>query len=587
MTTHLSSNLSTNLPSHKLSLKNSLRTLDAFWNRGVVSDAYISLSLRWPLLLIPIVILNQLLTPHTVWVAVLVTLVGLYALAWFWVRTQVDLVTVERRRTEELLVAGDLLHERFVLTNDSPLPLLWAEFRDLSELPGYTSSQVVASGANSSYSWQSSLECRRRGVYQLGPALLAWSDPFGFFTVEKRLPQTETILIYPRVAQLPEFHLPQSATSGSRQRQRPLLGAIRSTSVRDYQPGDSLRHVHWRSTAHRNSLMVTELDMEPGGEVWIVLDLNEDAHSSVHAVTLGDSGESDTLEYSIVVAASLAAQILGRHDRTAVGLITASRPSRVQPGALDELSAWVRENEAAPHAEETADAAAVQMVVVSPQIGPAQLWRILAALAPVQPVKLSLAQLLRSNREQLSRGRTVSLITPHKLTPAQVLAAPETPLLREAAQALGTESQNGQNSLPPKPQDEASLDSADNWVAELIHVRGQVSGSVFLIDASESTGEDGNGSKQQNRPPRAVENVAVSDELGAHGQTNVRTPGQHGAHSPLYQLQSLLTKLEIPTHLLHTAVPLPSLLTHRRTRRVIRTTPTGGAVTVEIEEEVG
>ncbi|MEZ4714463.1 MAG: DUF58 domain-containing protein, partial [Caldilineaceae bacterium] len=390
----------------------------------MTSDARITLALRWPLLLIPLVLLNQLLTPHPVWVAILVTLLGLYALAWFWVRTQVDWVHVERRRDESLLVAGDLLHERFVLINDSSLPLLWAEFRDMSELPGYTSSQVVASGANSSYTWQSSLECRRRGVYQLGPALLVWGDPFGFFTVEKHLPQTETILIYPRVAQLPEFHLPQSATSGSRQRQRPLLGAIRSTSVREYQPGDSLRHVHWRSTAHRNSLMVTELDMEPGGEIWIVLDLNEAAHSFSQEVTLRDSGETDTLEYSIVVAASLAAQILGRHDRTAVGLIVASRPSRVQPGALDEMAFpspidGVDGEHAAP-----INADAVQMVVVAPQIGPAQLWRILAALAPVQPAKLSLAQLLRSTREQLGRGRTVALITPHVLTEPQMRAAP-------------------------------------------------------------------------------------------------------------------------------------------------------------------
>ena len=553
-----------------LSLKNLSLGLDALWNRGVTSDAHITLTLRWPLLFIPLVLINQLLTPHPVWVAILVTLLGIYALAWFWVHTQADWVRVERRRDETLLVAGDLLHERFVLINDSSLPLLWAEFRDMSELPGYTSSQVVASSAHSSYTWQSSLECRRRGVYQLGPAQLVWSDPFGFFTVEKQLPQTETILIYPRVAQLPEFHLPQSATSGNRQRQRPLLGAIRSTSVRDYRPGDSLRHVHWRSTAHRNSLMVTELDMEPGGEVWIVLDLNEAAHSTAQEVTLSDAGETDTLEYSIVVAASLAAQILGRHDRTAVGLIVASHPSRIQPGASDETHFPASIDTLVDEDKSLADGAPVQMVVVAPQIGQAQLWRILAALAPVQPAQLSLAQLLRSNREQLGRGRRVVLITPHVLTAAQMRSAPQVSFTHAAV------------SLDP---DDAQI-AEDNWVAELVHVQNQVAGNVFLIAADE---ENGDGAESA-----AVQRTSMGRALDREPETRRPRVDANGAGSaptvqrtPLEQLQTLLTQLEIPTHILHTSHTLPSLLTHRRTRRVIRTTPTGGAIAVEIQEEVG
>ena len=39
--------------------------------------------------------------------------------------------------------------------------------------------------------------------------------------------------------------------------------------------------------------------------------------------------------------------------------------------------------------------------------------------------------------------------------------------------------------------------------------------------------------------------------------------------------------------LLRTDDALPTALTYRRRRRVIRTTPTGGAFTVEVEEEVG
>jgi hypothetical protein len=49
----------------------------------------------------------------------------------------------------------------------------------------------------------------------------------------------------------------------------------------------------------------------------------------------------------------------------------------------------------------------------------------------------------------------------------------------------------------------------------------------------------------------------------------------------------LLARLDIPHQRLRTDVRLRAALTYRRTRKVIRSTPTGGAFTVEVEEEVG
>ena len=51
--------------------------------------------------------------------------------------------------------------------------------------------------------------------------------------------------------------------------------------------------------------------------------------------------------------------------------------------------------------------------------------------------------------------------------------------------------------------------------------------------------------------------------------------------------QRRLAALDIPAQVLRTDMALRAALTYRRRRKVIRTTPTGGAYTVEIEEEVG
>ena len=48
-----------------------------------------------------------------------------------------------------------------------------------------------------------------------------------------------------------------------------------------------------------------------------------------------------------------------------------------------------------------------------------------------------------------------------------------------------------------------------------------------------------------------------------------------------------LIQLSIPAQILRTDMPLRTALTYRRKRKVIRSTPTGGAFTVEVEEEVG
>ena len=55
-------------------------------------------------------------------------------------------------------------------------------------------------------------------------------------------------------------------------RQRLRSGGHELHGVREHQPGESLRGVHWPSTAHRGRLMVKELDDPAGDELAVVLD---------------------------------------------------------------------------------------------------------------------------------------------------------------------------------------------------------------------------------------------------------------------------------------------------------------------------
>ncbi|MCX6044749.1 MAG: DUF58 domain-containing protein [Chloroflexi bacterium] len=479
------------------------------WNRGLPAHVRITHRIIWPLFLVPLALLNQIVTPHPIWIVVLVMVAGMYGLSYYWVRSQAKNVTLRRVRIGTLLVAGDALREEFELRNESDLPVLWAEFIDHSNLPNYEPGRVVACGGHGVYRWNSQVECRHRGVYQLGPHTLSLGDPFGLFTLQLAFDQTEVVLIYPRVAHLPPLVLPAGNAGGTARRRRPLWGALPSAGVREYQMTDSLRYIHWPITAHRGALMVKELEIEPSGACWIVLDLNEAAHSG--------QDEINTLEYSIIVAASIAAELLSTGERRAVGLLAVSGPR-----SLSNSNAM--ERPATDGATVFADAAAVRAeqsaILLSPQTGQAQLWQILATLAPVQATNVSLAELLRSSRNALGRRRTLVVIT------AQ-----------------------GDN-----------FTGDQDWIAELVHLQslGLVS-SVVLV-----TNPQAEHSQAETTPEKVVAQGAAPE-----------------------QLRSLLARYDIPMQTLQAGVRLPAALTFRRKRKVIRSTPSGGAVVYEVEEEVG
>ena len=447
------------------------RRLGDLLSRGLPPTARIRHAVLWPLLLLPLFLVNQLLTPHPVWMVLILFIAGIYGAGYWWVRALATSIDLTRTQQSAILVAGDLFAEEFVLANRSRLPVLWAEVVDASTLPGYTASRVVAAGAVGQTRWRTGVECRTRGVYRIGPAVVNSADLFGLFRLELDCPATDSLLIYPRVLQLPSLALPRGAASGVDRRRQSLMGVLPAASVREYQRGDSLRHIHWPSSAHRGELIVKELELEPSGDVWIVLDLDAAVHTG--------QGDDGTLEYAIIVAASAAAALLDGPEQRAVGLLAVS-------GA----------------------AGTPDVVRIPPQPGRAQLWRIMAALAPVRPTDVTLARLLHQNADTLGRRRSLVLIT-------------------------------------PQPPADAATWSTPAWLPELLRIQAAGLAASALL-------------------------VAQDDDLPAADVT-----------------RTALAQLDVPAQVLPVSAKLPPLVTYRRKRTVYRSTPTGGVVVQEIEEEVG
>ena len=188
-----------------------------------------------------------------------------------------------------------------------------------------------------------------RGRYAFEEVRVEIADPFELERVTVSLPTPGALLVYPRLVRLDRLF----SESGTRSHdgRRLLLhrpSGFELHGVREYEQGESLRHVHWRSTARRGQLMVKELEDAPRDEIAVVLDA--DAASVV--------GQSFDVQ---VRAAGSILESYVRRGRRAVLVVNSERRDvqQVHSAAAD----WQR---------------ALELLAAAEATGQAQLARLLA-----------------------------------------------------------------------------------------------------------------------------------------------------------------------------------------------------------------
>lgn len=113
----------------------------------------------------------------------------------------------------------------------------------------------------------------RRGVWPIGPLLLRTVDPFGLAQREQEFGETRTVTVVPEVFTLSPLAARVGAAGGTAQTSSSRLGqGSDNLSPRVYIPGDSMRRIHWRATAHRGQLMVRQEEEESSPDALVVLD---------------------------------------------------------------------------------------------------------------------------------------------------------------------------------------------------------------------------------------------------------------------------------------------------------------------------
>jgi uncharacterized protein (DUF58 family) len=272
------------------------------------------------------------------------------------------------RSVQPRLFYGERTTVTLTFSNGSGLPIPWLAARESLPLAlrlSDTRSEVFTLEALGHASMIYTLVGARRGLHPLGPLTVSLGDVFGLVRRDLCVPEPRYMLVYPRMLAADDFELPALALFGDiRTRRRTPGDPARIAGLRDYQPGDSLRQIHWPATAAAGSLQVKQYEPATTIQTLICLDLRRSAY--------GADAASAT-ELAISIAATIASRLI--ESRQEVGVITNGLLMLPDGGAAG----------AAPPAKAVADVLAfADGTPAAPSDSPAGL---VVAPAPIRPAK--------------------------------------------------------------------------------------------------------------------------------------------------------------------------------------------------------
>ena len=224
-----------------------------------------------------------------------------------------------RRQFVDHAFLGERIPVVLEVSNPSWFPIPWLRLTETMPLDLAASEQfnrVYSLRPREKVTIDYELHCTRRGYYPLGPLRLVVGDLFGFSDADGRDGAQQFLTVYPRIIPLVRLGLPSRLPHGTLPASRRIFeDPARLRGVREYQPGDNLRRIHWKASAHSDALLVKQFSPAISLESMVLLNLNTQDYHRQRIYSAG--------EWAIVVAASVATYL--ESMRQAVGLATNGR----------------------------------------------------------------------------------------------------------------------------------------------------------------------------------------------------------------------------------------------------------------------
>jgi uncharacterized protein (DUF58 family) len=171
----------------------------------------------------------------------------------------------------------------------------------------------------------------RRGVYGLKGCTLHLNDPLGIFVLSRRFPVSSSMVVYPVGLPAPALAGLGETTGGWLANAATRRGDDEGFhGTREYRIGDDLRRIHWPSSARHGELVVIEREQGARGSLWLALDTRAGSERG--------AARNPSFERLVKWTVTLMEAAIARGD--AVGLIAAGPAGIVLPPAAGGDQRW-------------------------------------------------------------------------------------------------------------------------------------------------------------------------------------------------------------------------------------------------------
>lgn len=328
---------------------------------------------------------------------------GIILLGRWWAQRAMLAVAYERRHPERVFW-GERPEVQLLVHNRGWLPVLWLHVHDSFPVelrsPNFFQ-QVLSLMPRERVTLRYELECRHRGYYPLGPLALESGDLLGSKRLALAYRAPDTLVVYPRIIPLPDLSFPSRSLFGSLpSRQRIFEDPTRIMGTRDYVPGDSLRHIAWKTSAALGCLRTKRYQPAIALDTTIFLNLNRADYSQRR--------QYQGSELAIVVAASVASALVERRQAVGFGT-TGMDPLALAAGDAEGQGAQAS---GAPSTLKPATGGGACPPTMPPRKGRPALMQILDLLARVQAGDgPDFPSFLQRETSRLAWGCTLVLVT--------------------------------------------------------------------------------------------------------------------------------------------------------------------------------
>jgi len=222
----------------------------------------------------------------------------------------------QRTLSRDTIQQGEPIDIVVTVTNRRGWPIPWIFFEDMYPRGAHRSGEntrlaVLMPGR--SVTMRYTLTIPFRGYHRIGPLVMESGDLFGLQRRFRTGSRQDYVSVLPTVAYIETFNVSAKRPQGPiRTSHKIYEDPSRLAGLREYERGDPLNRIHWKSSARTGELFTKTYDPSAVTGGTLVLDMHEDSY-------LPENRES-RMELAITVTASIA--YLLQMSGEQVGLIT-------------------------------------------------------------------------------------------------------------------------------------------------------------------------------------------------------------------------------------------------------------------------